>query len=473
VTVVAIAGLAIPGLAGVAYADDPEPGISPESVDEMILPGYDFEVEKTVTTAAIPPTVEICLLEDETGSFGDDIGNLQNPATIQAIYDDITAGTSSAAFAVSGFRDYPVSTFGEPGDWVYRSYSTMSTAFLDWENGVNSLTAGGGLDAPEAQYDAIVGALNGFGEEPGCGFSSDADVARVLIVATDAPFHTPDGTHVNDSASTIAALTAADVAVLGLKAPGAGGELDALAAATGGAIQDLSSDGSNIAAAILAGLGNLPIEVEMTSDCAYPISTTFGPENPTTVTSGDTASFTETIAVAADAPGGVYTCTDYVWFNGEKQEFVETKTILVPENFVTGGGNITEGKGKNRVNHLSFGGNSGYMADGTILGHWSMNFHDAGVKVNTTEITRLQFLDTGLDPAPPLADADTAQVWGTARVDFGDGWEDGCDFYAAFQDGGEPQEDYVRAFVSCPSGSEFEFGDLSGGNIQIHDGTKG
>ena len=211
----------------------------------------------------------------------------------------------------------------------------------------------------------------------------------------------------------------------------------------------------------------------MTSDCTPPISTTFGPDNPVTVSSGDDATFTETISVAADAPGGVYTCTDYVSFNGEQQDFVETKTILVPENFVTGGGNITEGKGKNRVNYLSFGGNSGYMADGTILGHWSMNFHDAGVKVNTTEITALQFLDTGMDPAPPAADADTAQVWGTAKVDFGDGWEDGCDFYAAFQDGGEPEDDYLRALVSCPSGSEFEFGDLEGGNIQIHDGTKG
>jgi hypothetical protein len=94
------------------------------------------------------------------------------------------------------------------------------------------------------------------------------------------------------------------------------------------------------------------------------------------------------------------------------------------------------------------------------------------VKIKTTEITGLQFLDTGLDPAPPEADADTAQVYGVARVNSGAGWEEGCDFYAAFQDGGEPQEDYVRVSVTCDSGATWEFGDLSGGNIQIHDGTK-
>lgn len=473
VTGFAVVGLAIPvAVAGTAYAD--EPGITPKEVEAMILPGYDYQVEKTVTTAAIPPEVEVCLLEDETGSYFDDIENLK--AAAQDIYDAVTAGTSSAEFAVAGFRDYPVSPFGEGGDWVYRLLSSMSAAEADWLAGVNALTAGGGADEPEAQYDAIVAALvGGFGYD-GCGFSPDPDVARVLLVATDAPFHLPGAgkPHVNDEASTITALTAADVTVIGLKAPGAGPELDALAAATGGSVQALSSDGAGIAAAILAGLGNLPVEVEMTSDCEYPISTTFGPENPTTVTSGDAAIFTETISVAADAPGGVYECTDYVWFNGVQQEFVETKTILVPENFVTGGGNITDGKGKNRLNLLTFGGNAGYMADGTLLGHWNFNFHFVGWRFQAQEITALQFVDTGVDPAPPEADADTAIMTAEGRGNFGDGWIDGCTIEVTFHDGGEPQQDGLSDIsMSCPGYAVVGSVDLTGGNIQIHDGTKG
>jgi len=151
-------------------------------------------------------------------------------------------------------------------------------------------------------------------------------------VATDAPFHTGTptaGAVYGDLTSTLAVLEPANVTVIGLKAPGAGAELDSLAAATGGSVQALDSDGANIAAAILAGLGNLPVEVAMSSTCVDPISTTFDPTSQS-VTSGDEALFTETIAVAADAAGGTYTCDDNVSYNGVVSEtVVESKTINV------------------------------------------------------------------------------------------------------------------------------------------------
>jgi len=95
------------------------------------------------------------------------------------------------------------------------------------------------------------------------------------------------------------------------------------------------------------------------------------------------------------------------------------------------------------------------------------------VKIQTTEITALQFRDDGFDPAPPEADADTAIVVATARVDSGDGWEDGCIIVAGFQDRGEPQEDVTAIIdLTCPSGVYYDPLFLNGGNIQIHDGTK-
>jgi hypothetical protein len=282
----------------------------------------------------------VCLLEDETGSFGDDIANLQNPGTIAAIFDGVRAGSADSQFAVAGFRDYNVSPHGSSGDWVYRLTSSMSAEFTDWESGVNALTAGGGADTPEAQYDAIVAAATGptnypdsiEGPQDDCGWRADPDVTRVLVVTTDAPFHLPgDGKpHVNTEATTIATLAAEGITVIGLKAPGSGGELDALAAATGGSVQPLSSDGSNIAAAILAGLSNLPIEVSLASDCSLPITTSFVP-GIDTVTSGDDAYFVETIAVSAGAAGGTYTCADQVFYDGDEAEgLIESKTIHVP-----------------------------------------------------------------------------------------------------------------------------------------------
>jgi hypothetical protein len=63
-------------------------------------------------------------------------------------------------------------------------------------------------------------------------------------------------------------------------------------------------------------------------------------------------------------------------------------------------------------------------------------------------------------------------MYGTARVNFGDGWVEDCDFLAGFQDGGEPEEDGVGIAVTCEGDLTYEVDYLSGGNIQLHDGTK-
>jgi hypothetical protein len=322
-------------LLGTALATANGPGIQPSEVEGVLRGGESMEVDKRVTTPAIPPIVEVCLLEDETGSFADDIGNLQGGTTASDIYDNVVAATSVAKFAVAGFRDYPTWPYGGGGDWVYRLLSAMSPVKANWLNGIAALSAGGGADTPEAQYDAIVAAvLGGFGYDP-CGFDPDPLVTKVLVVATDAPFHTPDGTHVNDYTSTVGVLQAAGVRVVGLKAPGAGGELDALAGATGGSVQPLSPSGANIAAAILAGLSNLPVDVEMATDCTDPIMVSFDPPEQT-VTSGDPAYFVETIALADYALPGVYECRDWALINGEPmrdengETIYEYKTITVP-----------------------------------------------------------------------------------------------------------------------------------------------
>lgn len=300
-----------------------DPSITPSSVEELIYPGESANVEKTVGTPEFPPMLDICLLQDETGSFHDDIGNMN--AAAPGIYDSIVATAPDSQFGVHGFRDY--------GDaWVHRNISAMSPIKADWTNGVLGLTAGGGGDTPEAQYDAIVAATQG---GSACEWRADTDVTRVLLVTTDAPFHTPPAPYVNDLASTSAALIANNVTLIGLKATGAGGELDALAAATGGSVQSLSSNSDNIANAILAGLSNLPATVAMQSNCAAPISTSFNPAS-SNVTSGDDAKLLETIGVAVGATGGTYTCSDWATVNGENLVDVEgnliteDKTIHVP-----------------------------------------------------------------------------------------------------------------------------------------------
>ena len=341
-TITAVLSLAAIGPASVLA----EPGLDPASVEATIAPGDSLDVDKTVHTPTIPPIVDVCLLEDLTGSFLDDIGNLQTPGTAEDIFDAVTAASPDAQFAVAGFQDYPAGG-GIAGDFVYQRFSGMSASEAAWVNGINGLSipsgASGG-DDPEAQFDAIVAAAGPgtfndptVGEQPDCGWRSGPNVTHVLVVATDNTFHTPGGPYVNDSASTTAALLAQDIRLIGLKAPGAGTELDTLATNTGGSVQPLSSNGANIGAAIIAGLSNLEIEVGMATDCADPISVTFDPISQT-VTSGDDALFTETISVAADAPQGTTVeCDDWATVNGMPMTdangdiILEHKIIHIPD----------------------------------------------------------------------------------------------------------------------------------------------
>ena len=279
--------------------------IEPPLADGELHPGESMIIEKQVTTSEIPPVVDICLLEDETGSFFDDIDNLQG-TTSSDIYDAITTKSPDAQFAVAGFRDYEP-PYGSPGDHVYHLLSAMSPDKNDWMNGVNALTAAGGGDWSEAQYDAIV-AATGPEDLTDCGWRDPAitpGVQRVLVVATDATFHLPGvgKPHVNDATTTIATLQAQDIVVIGLKATGTDSELDGLAAATGGSVQPLSSDGANIAEAILNGLKEVTTDVWWNikeGDCNEGLSVELIPAVHYGVTGGDTVDFTETITVYDD-----------------------------------------------------------------------------------------------------------------------------------------------------------------------------
>jgi hypothetical protein len=486
------------------------PDIQPRTIERIIFPGDSVDITKYVTTPELPPIVDVCLLEDETGSFFDDIANLQGGTTASDIYDAIVAASPGAQFAVAGFRDYPVAPYGSAGDWVYHRLSGMSALEANWLAGIAGLTAAGGNDTPEAQYDAIVAAAGPgtftdptLGVQPDCGWrDASSGAQRVLVVVTDAAFHTPDGTHVNSSASTITALTAQDIIVVGLKAPGAGTELDTLASATGGATQALSSSGADIATAILAGLAAVEVEVSMESTCEPPISTTFSP-NPQTVTSGDTATFTETISVAADAPGGTYVCRDVARVNGELltdeagQVISEVKTIKVPEGFLTGGGQINNGHGKN-PDQISFGGNVGFLADFSLVGHWNVVFQNVagtsldGAHFNGDEPVYLQFdLICGPAPNPPPANANFAHFIFEGSLDGTDGYT----LHVFASDYGEPgiNSDAIRLELFSPSdvlvyNTPTDFADndnqtgclatdnnrhqLDAGNLQIHSGLK-
>ncbi len=494
-------------LAQPAGADDFTPSIEPAFLNEVVFPGEFVEIDKTVHTPNLPPVLDVCLVVDLSGSYDDDLPNIMSLAP--GIWDAVVAGgVSDLQFGLASFVDFPFPNWGsaDTGDYAYRLDQQLTSDKATWLAAVNAMVTYYGGDGPESQYEALYQVATGAGNDVLAAEPDDVgDVAagqqcnyrenatKVVMLTTDAPFHNagdssgPGGVLFSypgaSAADTTDALADAGIAVIGLKAPGSVGELDVLALATGGTTVTTADDSSDIATAILAALEELDIEVSMTSDCAYPITTTFDPASKV-VQNGTDAKFAETISVAADAPGGVYTCRDWAVIGvGDEAKpmtdaagaiIYETKTITVPENFVTGGGHVTNGlKGKNRATILSHGGNAGYMPDGTLVGNWNFQIPAFNLHLQARDITALQFVDTGVDPAPPEADADVAIMTADGRANFGDGWED-CTMTVTFTDHGEPEMDSVEFnSVVCPSGSGAGYLEVTGGNIQIHDGTKG
>lgn len=324
--------------------------VDPSSVEAELHPGESIEVEKRVTTPLYPPVVDIFLLEDETGSFVDDIATLQ--ALAPDIWDAIAVAGVDFTMGVGGFRDFAQDGWGLAGDWVYRRTQNLTNTKADFVNGVNALTAvlGAGADGPEAQLEALhYAAVPGHAaiDSNGDGDTTDANdtpmgqqptwranAQRVILLATDAECHVtgdppdpPAGGWPGDAGTTSAAVTGgilngAGIIVIGLVPDGAGTNtcIDTLAAETGGSVHATTVTGELIKEAILAGLEELTTDVwwETWSDPGINVSLT--PDVHYDVAGNTTVVFDETIEVPNDTPPGDYSCTVIFYANKHPKE---------------------------------------------------------------------------------------------------------------------------------------------------------
>jgi hypothetical protein len=157
--------------------------------------------------------------------------------------------------------------------------------------------------------------------------------------------------------------------------------------------------------------------------------------------------------------------------------------------FLTGGGNISEGRGKNGL-RISFGGNVGVALDGTFHGQWQTVFQAIGNaslargNFHSTVIDAVLFGSVnGEEPDPPDAEFNSATFVTTGRLD-----GQVCVLTVLATDHGEPARgknggadfDSIQLKLDCPddafdydSLSDFasEEGDLhnlDAGDLQIH-----
>lgn len=314
---VATAGFALIAVAlgGAAFA---APGVTPSTVSATLLPGQSNTISKFVETSPIPPNPDIFFLADTTGSMGLAVANVRTGnANVMAT---VVLAQPTAEFGVGEYKDTSDS-------FAYRLNQSITANTADVQTGMNAWVAGGGGDTPECQLNA----LQTLATSGATGFRSGS--SRIVVWFGDAVGHDPCAGATEASAT--AALVAANIRVIAISTGVANnldgtGQATRIAAATGGVFLSGATD-SQVSAAILTGLSNLPVTVTHTVTCAAGVSASLSPASQTAV-SGTTFTFSETYGVNAGTLAGTYVCTVQFFLNGLNggPAFKETITITVP-----------------------------------------------------------------------------------------------------------------------------------------------
>jgi hypothetical protein len=317
-----------------ASAHDPVLGVQPSSVTDSLAPGASLDVEKTVHTPEILPTPDIYFLADTTASMGAVIANVQADAA--AVLSTVDGLANDPRYGAGDYKDFQSPTQLDP--YAFNNGAAIPPADDDGAAAlaaIGSWSAGGGFDGSEGQFFA----LHRLAEHGDASFRAGA--TPIVVWFGDAPAHDPvcdeisgDVGHDVTEASLTAELVDAGIRVIAISTltgfpaaldddptisaedylaacglvDGASGQATRIAAATGG-VHFTDVEPEDIADAILAGLGALPVSVDPVPTCDAGLTVSFVPPSQM-VTSGNDAVFTETITAALDAPqGSTLTCT--------------------------------------------------------------------------------------------------------------------------------------------------------------------
>jgi hypothetical protein len=319
----------ISALVGRALATTP--GVSPASVSQSQNPGTSFNIQKTVNTPEIPPTPDIVLLVDNTGSMYNAISDIRT--NLKSVISSITSSQPTAEFAVVEFGDDQGAS-----SVPFRVDQGLTSDITALQNAVNGLTAGGGGDTPEDWINALYHIATG-------DISFRSGSSRVVVLVSDAPSHNPSGGHTLNDAIT--ALKAANIRVIAVDvgygyppSPGKGGidtygQATSVTGVTGGSLIPVGSGASGVTDSITSGLHDLPIDVTTSITCGAGLSISFSPTD-STVQSGTAATFTETVNVDSNAAQGTtIDCSVSFLLNGATGGDTFVQQLAVSVNDIT------------------------------------------------------------------------------------------------------------------------------------------
>ena len=312
--------------------------VAPSTVRATLSTGASTTVNPTVQAPTSPANPDLVFLADTTGSMGGAIDSVRSNAS--SIMASIAAGNPSARFAAVQYRD--------EGDGVaYEVTQNLTTDAAQVTSAMDAWEATGGGDYAEGQIHAL------YHLATDVAWRTDSN--HVVAWFGDAPGHDPSQGVTLDQA--IAALVAAHIRVVAVsigemdspvsgsiaapamssaavQPPGDGlddvGQATAIVEATGGVLMT-TSDPSEVASTIEEGLKALPVTIEPVYSGDTHLAVTFDPAT-LTVASGTTATFKETITLAAGSPAGTsFTGTVTFKLNGATAaDYVQTVAVNSP-----------------------------------------------------------------------------------------------------------------------------------------------
>ena len=308
----AAAAVALSGV-GVFAGPSASADLTPTTATITLAPGESGTENKTVTIPALPQNADIVVAIDTTGSMTPAIN--QAKADASSLVGAVQASIPSANFAVVQFRDY-----GDSPEYAVVQANTNSVVAV--QGAINTLTAGGGADLPEAHnlvfQNAAIEGLPLW----------RANTKRFLVVITDAtphspsfpaceasPYITPDP-HGLDTPTQIAALVDDQTTLFALTT-NTGFEdpaacfADIAANAYPGSVQaslgaDLSAQVVSLIEAASATVNDIHLEVASASAGADASWITFDPASVGPVSTPAEANFVLTATVPDGTPAGTY-----------------------------------------------------------------------------------------------------------------------------------------------------------------------
>ncbi len=128
--------------------------------------------------------VDLYLLQDLSGSFSDDVPNVQQ--AVADLIGKIKNGDFSADvhLGAGSFIDKPTGSLGSRGDYVYKNAQDVSADLDAVKAAVDAFTLGSGGDGPEAQIEALFNLAKNAAD---LGFREGA--TKYVVLTTDADFH--------------------------------------------------------------------------------------------------------------------------------------------------------------------------------------------------------------------------------------------------------------------------------------------